>query len=385
MPTVFTDDGVTSPLTTKGDLWVFGTSNARLPVGTDGQSLVADSTQPLGVKWAACTVSELTTKGDILGYSTLPARVPVGTNGHVLTADSTVALGVKWAAAAGGSYTFSTGLTDASSTITANLSTGVSGGQNVVGGTASGNHLYLRSNTSNDGQVRVGVLGGSALFRVDQATGHVSIGALDPEAERLFTSNQSVSGSAPRGIQLQNTLAPSNGGEGILFNVAANITPAAGGSIEAKVWDCAIAVGSVAGTVAYLRGIHIGAFTKGASATVTNCFHAHIRPPTMTVGSRKVSLLLSDSDPGVDAGLYVGGGVLNNSILGGDVVTGTEGAATATNATSGFLYIPTCAGTPTGTPTGYTGKVALIWDSTNKKLYIRDGSWLGGTAPGVWS
>lgn len=44
--------------------------------------------------------SPLTTKGDIWGYSTVDARVPVGTNGHVLTADSAEALGVKWAAVA---------------------------------------------------------------------------------------------------------------------------------------------------------------------------------------------------------------------------------------------------------------------------------------------
>ena len=47
--------------------------------------------------------SPLTTKGDIWGYSTTNARVPVGTNGQVLTADSTAATGVAWATAAGSS------------------------------------------------------------------------------------------------------------------------------------------------------------------------------------------------------------------------------------------------------------------------------------------
>jgi hypothetical protein len=44
----------TSPLTTKGDLYSHSTADARLPVGTDGQCLVADSTQTLGLKWDAC-------------------------------------------------------------------------------------------------------------------------------------------------------------------------------------------------------------------------------------------------------------------------------------------------------------------------------------------
>ena len=46
--------------------------------------------------------SPLTTKGDVWGYSTTNARVPVGTNGQVLTADSTQTLGIKWATAASG-------------------------------------------------------------------------------------------------------------------------------------------------------------------------------------------------------------------------------------------------------------------------------------------
>lgn len=47
-PTVYTD-----PLTTKGDLLARGASTTRLPVGSDGQVLTADSAQTLGVKWAA--------------------------------------------------------------------------------------------------------------------------------------------------------------------------------------------------------------------------------------------------------------------------------------------------------------------------------------------
>jgi hypothetical protein len=42
-----------SPLTTKGDLYTFSTVDARLPVGTDGFVLTADSTQAVGLKWAA--------------------------------------------------------------------------------------------------------------------------------------------------------------------------------------------------------------------------------------------------------------------------------------------------------------------------------------------
>ncbi len=45
--------GAVSPLTTKGDLYTFSTSDARLAVGTDTYTLVADSGEATGLKWAA--------------------------------------------------------------------------------------------------------------------------------------------------------------------------------------------------------------------------------------------------------------------------------------------------------------------------------------------
>lgn len=46
-----------SPLTTKGDLYTFSTADVRLPVGLNGQVLVADSTQAVGIAWANPSVS----------------------------------------------------------------------------------------------------------------------------------------------------------------------------------------------------------------------------------------------------------------------------------------------------------------------------------------
>jgi hypothetical protein len=55
----------------------------------------------------------------------------------------------------------------------------------------------------------------------------------------------------------------------------------------------------------------------------------------------------------------------------GGMVVGT--AALATAATDGFLYVPTCAGTPTGTPTTQTGTAPIVVDTTNNKLYFYSG------------
>ncbi len=57
-----------------------------------------------------------------------------------------------------------------------------------------------------------------------------------------------------------------------------------------------------------------------------------------------------------------------------DVVIGD--GSTGTSRTDQFLYVPTSAGVPTGTPTGYTGRVALCFDTTNNDLYVYDGSWI---------
>jgi hypothetical protein len=169
--------GGSSPLTTKGDVYTFDTADARLPVGTDGYILSADSSTATGLNWvfptggvpttrlvsttaplsgggdlsadltlsipAATTsvdgyltsgdftnfntaytnritnltttgsgaatlisntlniptptlTSPLTTKGDLYTFDTADTRLPVGLDTQVLLADSSTATGLKW-------------------------------------------------------------------------------------------------------------------------------------------------------------------------------------------------------------------------------------------------------------------------------------------------
>jgi len=123
-----------------------------------------------GSSWVAVGGSSpLTTKGDLYTYSTTDARLGVGTNGQVLTADSTSATGMKWATAAGGGKVLqvvnattttsttiaSTTLTD--STITASITPSATSSKVLVMAT-----INLNSQRDISGQaVRVALLRGS--------------------------------------------------------------------------------------------------------------------------------------------------------------------------------------------------------------------------------
>jgi hypothetical protein len=90
----------------KGDL-IVGTAAdtpARLAVGaTNGHVLTVDSAEASGLKYAA--PDPLTTKGDLFTYSTTEARLAVGTNGQTLVANSSTATGLEWQTVTSGGMT----------------------------------------------------------------------------------------------------------------------------------------------------------------------------------------------------------------------------------------------------------------------------------------
>lgn len=97
----------TMPAGPQGPAGANGTNGVGVPAGgAAGQVLSKVNSTDYNTQWVTPSggsfSSPQTTKGDLIGYDTAPARLPVGTNGQVLTADSTQAAGVKWATPSSG-------------------------------------------------------------------------------------------------------------------------------------------------------------------------------------------------------------------------------------------------------------------------------------------
>lgn len=104
---------------------------------------------------------------------------------------------------------------------------------------------------------------------------------------------------------------------------------------------------------------------------------AAVSYPSFTpAASGNILLDVGGTATGISIGRSAATGIAIGSATANTVIGG--GAALATNATTGMVQIPSCAGVPSGN-VGALGQVALIWDSTDNKLYVG----VGGTWKGV--
>lgn len=135
-------------------------------------------------------------------------------SGKVLTSDANG--NITWQTpSAGTTYTFSTGLTESSGTVYANISTGVSGGQTIIGGTDSGNGLII-SSTSHATKGLISF--GTSVY--NEANNRLGIGTTSPSSAIDITTNSlGVTQTATSGIAFVNTTAATSGNQ--------QITPAA--------------------------------------------------------------------------------------------------------------------------------------------------------------
>ena len=106
----------------------------------------------------ASTALPLTTKGDLFGYSTTNARVPIGSDAQVLTADSTQALGLKWATPSSGGMTLlSTTALSGSTTTVSSISGSYTNLLIILAGTTLSTNAQLRF-TCNSANTYLGVV-----------------------------------------------------------------------------------------------------------------------------------------------------------------------------------------------------------------------------------
>jgi hypothetical protein len=104
---------------------------------------------------AADSTSPLTTKGDLYTFSTLDARLPVGTNNQILVADSTASTGLKWATPASGGFNTGYAYTAASESTTSTSFTNLTTATAVTVTTGTKALVSIKAGLNNNGVANV--------------------------------------------------------------------------------------------------------------------------------------------------------------------------------------------------------------------------------------
>ena len=121
----------------------------------------------------------------------------------------------------------------------------------------------------------------------------------------------------------------------------------------------------------------------GTNATLTNSVVARLLPSAAAHHG-----LWIENTSGLATGdllrLSVGGAdIVRYVASNGDINSVFSDGALGTAATDGFVYLPSMAGVPTGVPTGYSGTVPTVIDTTNSRLYARiGGAWVNLSGSG---
>jgi hypothetical protein len=160
-----------------------------LSVGTNGQVLTADSTSATGLTWSTVSAgipcSCITAKGALItgAIPNSPTALPVGTNGQILVADSTAALGLRWGSVSSADASPNYG--NFISTVTQTPITLSTGQPVTLNSTLSSNNFSV----ANGSEITAAVAG---LYNLQFSIQIVSTGGGGGNVEIWFAKNGSV-------------------------------------------------------------------------------------------------------------------------------------------------------------------------------------------------
>lgn len=229
-----------------------------------------------------------------------------------VTSDIQTQLNAKEAA-----LTFSTGLTRSADTITSDLSTGISGGQSVIGGTGASENLTL-SSTSNATKGKM--LFGTSTY--DEVNNRLGVGTASPS----YT------------LDVRGTATGTTGSQ-ILSNVA-YITPTAesSASYTSGYYDVSVRPGT-GNTIAAGRGAYYQADNDGAGTVTTitgiSSYGRNASTGTVINCYGNYALMQNISTGTVTAGYATAGAVQNTNT--GTITTGTALSLSLSNSSTGTI------------------------------------------------
>ena len=333
--------------TSEAIMWRNGANTGNLQLNVIGDQLYFAG-NPIGAGG-----SPLTTKGDLYTYSSTNTRLPIGANGYVLIADSTSSTGLRWSAAgAGGGSVLSFGFTNANgitgsvtnATSTPNLTlslgaitpnsvaaTGTVTGSNLSGTNTGDQTISLTGDVTGSGTGSIATTYNNivpiAKGGTGQSTANAAFNALAPSqtgnsGKLLYTNGTTTSWQAFTGTGTVSSVSGANG----VTVTNPTTTPVIGLGIITP--TSVLATGVVTGS--NVTGTAFGSNTGDQTITLTGA----------VTGSGTGSFATTLADSGVTAGTYALSTVTVN----------TKGIITA--ATAGTPQVITLTGDVTGSGTG---------------------------------